>query len=350
MFLFDQLFFGKVNFAHLIFVSNVQLVAFYLIVASYVRRVIPVYWSLVTLIFGFCIFDLSSYENADFALSGSVNYGILLLFMATIYCYDSGKKWMLALAALLQIVATFSSGAGILTSLCIVIFNFFKGDRLKLWVSLGVLLAFSPLYFIHYEKIAAMGAVEKKFDIGYVFKFFLKLAGGHFGNDYSFGTAIILFGVLVWVLPIKFDFKNLKQLITIDPKMLPFVCLFGYLLATFTIVAVFRSNTVMGENGAYQSRYLINSHLLLGLVILLASFKFSGKTAFFYVLAVSGIVCAVAYKSNYAYGEACLNMTKNRLQYYPYYYGTHKDADNEKAKQVEMEACKLGIYCISEER
>lgn len=78
--------------------------------------------------------------------------------------------------------------------------------------------------------------------------------------------------------------------------------------------------------------------------------KLEGKKIFWPALGVALVVFGVAYKSNYQYGEACLNMTKSRLEYYPYYYGGHKEKDNEIARQIETEACKLGIYCISDER
>ena len=77
---------------------------------------------------------------------------------------------------------------------------------------------------------------------------------------------------------------------------------------------------------------------------------FEGKKLLWYFGAGSIILLIVAYKGNYEYGEACMDMTKRRLENNQYYYGDHKPEANAKAKAIEEEACKLGIYCIKDER
>jgi hypothetical protein len=348
LYVLDWSIFGKVSFARLITIGNMQLVAFFVVLTLFVRDALPRVWSPVMVLVGLCLFDISSYENADFALSGTVNYGILMLMILSMHLYNSDKTLRIAAGGLVQVIALYSSGAGILASLCIFSYNLLSARKRNTLVSLALLLVFAPLYFYAYQKVEGMGAVKSSFNLAYVGEFYLRLAGGHFGLYNSTLAGVLMVVALLLLVPVKW---SKLQGFKVERNQVAFLCLSGYILATFATISAFRSSTNMGLQGAFQSRYLIYSHLLLGVIIILFAVKFSSKRKIFLSgLAVLALVCLVAYKGNYQYGEACMQMTRARLERYPYFYGAHKEADNEKAKAVESAACKLGIYCISDER
>jgi hypothetical protein len=339
----DAAIFGKVNFKHLVFLGNLQLVIVFGFLVMFIKKAMPKDWKIASFLLGFCIFDLSSYENADFAIAGTVNYGILMLFFASLFFYSYQEKKKTILGALFQVLAIYSSGVGIMTAVFVLLFNIFGKNRLNIIVSAAILLVCAPLYFLHYEKSTAMGMASTPVTAAIISKFFFHLSGAHFGFDYSIPASLVVFGLLVWVFPmsLKLKFKENTQSL---------VCIIGFLLGSVSLMALMRSNTVMGEMAAYQSRYLIYSHLLVGLVIVLLIRKLSATKAYWPTVGVLAIVVMVAYKNNYQYGEACLEMTKRRLETYPYYYGDHKEEANKKAQKIEADACAAGIYCIQDER
>ena len=103
-------------------------------------------------------------------------------------------------------------------------------------------------------------------------------------------------------------------------------------------------------DGAFSSRYLITSHLFVAVLLCLLFIKFEGKKWIWYVAGLNVLILLFTYKANYDYGEACMDMTRRRLEGMPYFYGNHSPEANKKAAQLEADACKLGIYCMQDER
>ncbi len=335
--------FGKVNFRNLIFLGNLQLVIIFLFLIHFIKQAVPKYWNIVSVVVGFCIFDASSYENADFAMSGMQNYGVLMLFLASLYFYQKSGNKFLMLAALFEIICIFSSGNGMIGALCTTIILVLNREKIKYMVSGAIFLVCSGLYYFHYEKIPAMGVKDEPFSLIRDVRFFLHMVGSHFSYENGIPIGVCVLAVLIALLPVSLKLKFREN-------TLPFISILGFLMGTVLSISVFRSTQAMGELGAYSSRYLIYSHLLMGLLFIFLWVKLEGKKWVWYASAAGVVMLLYAYQSNYEYGEGCMDMTKRRLENMPYFYSDHKAEANAKAKALEEAACKLGIYCIQDER
>jgi len=333
--------FGKINFIHIILIANFQLVIIFFILTRFIKKAIPKYWNIISLVVGFCLFDLSSYENADFAMCGLQNYGVIMLFLISLYLFNLDGRKFIVLATLFEVICLFSSGNGLICALCITIFLVFKREKIKYIASGCVFLVCSPLYYFHYTKSTAMGSVSEVFASMRDTRFFFHMLGSHFSYENGILIGVVVLGALLLMFP-----ANLK--LKFKPETLPFFCVLLALFGTVITISIFRSSA--GEIASYWSRYIVYSHIIVAILFVFVCIKFEGKKPFWYLGAVGVVVLLFAYKSNYEYGENMLEMTKKRLEYYPYYYGSHSPADMNTAKAIETEACKQGIYCIQDER
>lgn len=332
---------GKVNFLTLIYLTNFIHLASFVIIIYFLTKLLPKYWNFAALGFGLCFFDLSNYENADFALSGIVNYGAILFLLLSILFYSFEKKKNIGIAAFFQVLGIYSSGAGPLACVAIIVYNFLQKDKLRIIVSTAIAVVFVPLYFVHYAKIAPMGEMYTGHSLDRIVPFFFHMLGGHFSYEQGIVAGILLLIALAVLIPI-----NLK--LNYPKAILPFLALLVYIFGSVATASIFRSNS--GVLQSYSSRYMIYSHLLVALAYLFLIIKI-GERKVKWVALIGGCVLLVyGYADNYYYGESGFAREQYRLQYSQYYYGDHKQAATEKAKAVADEACRLEIYCIQDAR
>lgn len=335
--------FGKVNFRDLIFIGNLELVGVFLLFIYFVKKAVPDYWSIIAIIGGFCLFDLSNYENADFAMCGICNYGAFLFFMLSLCFYDRPGKKFLIPAVIVEVIGIFSSGGGMVGALCIIIFLIFNKDRFKLWVGISTFLLFVPLYFLHYTKASAAGETETGLSLGRIMPFFFHMVGSHFSYENGIIIGIVLLVALAFLLPISLKFE-------IKPNTLPLLCILCFIFGSQLLASFFRSNQAV--IAAYSSRYLIYSHLLVAVMFALLFIKLAGRGSIMWVVtSIAAIIILYSYKGNYDYGEAGFAREKMRLENIPYYYRNDHSPESMKiAQQIEQQACSMNIYCIKDER
>jgi len=335
--------FGKINFVHIIFLANVQLVVIFVILIHFIKKAIPKYWNIVSLVTGFCLFDLSSFENADFAMCGMQNYGVIMLFFISLYFYSLPGKKNIFLGGLFEAICIFSSGNGVICAACLTAFLILNRGKVGSLVSGAILLACGALYYFHYTKSTAVGSVSEIFTSARDTRFFFHMIGSHFSYENGIEAGVCMFILLIALIPVnmKFVFKQ---------GTLPFICILGVLLGTIVTISVFRSGA--GEIASYWSRYIIYAHIIASILFIFLWIKLDGKKLFWYLMASAAIVLLFAYKSNFDYGDTNLALMKKRLEYTPYYYfaNGHSNEEIEKAKAIEAAACKEGIYCIQDER
>ena len=335
--------FGKINFIHIIFIANLQLLVIFMVLVHFIKKAIPKYWNVVSLIVGFCLFDPSSYENADFAMCGIQNYGIIMLFIVSLYLYTKSGNKYLVLAGLVEAICIFSSGNGLICALLITLYLILSKEKTKYITSGIIFVVCSALYYFHYTKAQNLGEVHEAFSVIRAGRFFFHMLGGHFSFDYGIPIGISALVLMVVLLPINLKLK-------FKENTLPLVCVLAVLMATTTTIALFRNNQDIGEIAAYSSRYLIYSHSIMAVLFVFLWLKLDGTKFVWPAAAVGAILLIYAYKGNYTYGEGCMEMVKRRLENIPYYYSNHKEEANAKAKAIEQAACKEGIYCIQDER
>ncbi len=344
--------FGRINFRSIIFIGNLQLVVIFILLVLFIRKAIPKYWNLASLIVGFCIFDPSSYENADFAMCGVQNYGLIMLFLLSLFFYNKvGTKFLIA-GAIFEAVCIFSSGNGLICAICLTLFLLLKKENRKAIISAAILAVCGGLYYLHYVKSDPLGGTHGGFELSRNIKFLLHMLGSHFSYESGIPIGIGVLIALLVLMPISIkNIKNISKLqVNIKENTLPFLCVLAAVLGTMFTISMFRSNLAMGELGSYSSRYLINSHLLIAILFVFLWLKFEGKKSFWYVSVVATLLLLYAYNGNYEYGERCMDMTQKRLENLPYFFGDHSPASNATAKAIEEEACRLDIYCIKDER
>ncbi len=326
--------FGNVNFRNLILIGNLQLMVIFLISVYFIRRCLPKYRNIVSFIWGLCLFDPSGYENGDVAMTSLQNFGIVMLFLASIFFYSRDPKRNLVPAALFQLVCIFSSGNGIPGAFIIMLFTLFSRDKWKIIVSTAILLFFSPLYFYHYIRPAPLPGVEQGISAGTAIPYFLKMCGAHFSFENSLLFGIVVLVVLLLTLP--FDRKTL-----VKRPALPLVCLAAFLLVTVGVISLLRS----GSQPFYASRYLIYTHLLAAIAILFVFMKLPDIKKLWPVAVIFSAGMIYAYSGNYRYGKSGFIRENLRLETLDYYY-----PDRERAKTIAAEACQSGIYCIQDEK
>ncbi len=331
--------FGKVNLRNIIFISNIQLLVAYVVLVHFIKKAIPKYWNVVSLVAGFCIFDPSSYENATFAMCGLVNYGVIMFFMISLYFFTRPGNRNLVIALVSQFFCIFASGGGVMSALCLPVFLLLSKDKRRAIYSGALLVIGTALYYTHYTKGSDPAELHDPFSLMRIVRFLLHMMGSHFSFENGILAGVCVLLVLVLTFPL--DIKKLQ----IKENTLPLICVLAAVGATTLSIAVFRSDYTAGEVASYWSRYLIYSHMLAALAFVFLWILFMGKKVLWPVMGVATLCLLYAYKDNYAYGEGCMAMIQRRMQNRPYYY-----PDAAKAKEIESHACRLGIYCIQDER
>jgi hypothetical protein len=326
--------FGDINFRSIILFNVFILLGLFLIIAHFIKRAIPQYWYVAAAALSFAMFDLNNFENADFAMAGLQNYGIILLFMGSIFCYCMQSNKYLVPAVLLQTLCVFSSGNGNIGAFFIVLFVLLSRSKPKIIAALSTFLIISPLYYLHYHQ------PETNFftmDPGKFMPFFLHAIAAHFDNEGGILIGIILLPLLAVMLPFG------KKMI-IKNNSLPLLCLTGFILSSMGAMSVFRGNTDIGNS--YSSRYFIYSHMLTAILFVFIIIRLHDKKKILVpVMILWGVLTIFIYQRNTAYGKGGFEWMQASLKNYEYNYPFP-----EAAKQTADESCRLNIYCINDHR
>lgn len=325
--------FGDVNFRNLMFIANLQLVGIFLVCVHFIRKCGGKYWSVIAFIWGLLVFDLNTYENGSIAMYGMVNYGVIMLFLVSLYLYTLDKKYLPA-AAFVQFLCIFSSGNGLAGSLFIVIYTLLSGSKVKKITSIAVMVVSAVLYFTGYKTTGgAMDASPFVFTIA--LPYFIKMNGAPFSFDNAMAYGVILLVVFAIVFPYKKILKN--------SPLLPIILIVAYALAAMATITIFRSNM---KGAQFQtSRYLIYPQLLIAAAATFLIIRFNNKKAQLAVVIGAVLVLLKVYADNFKFGKAGFERTANRAERFDYYH-----PDKKYAQQISESACKEGIYCLQDER
>jgi len=325
--------FGNINFRSIIFIGNTQLFLVFIFAVIFIKKCLPGQWVIASFFTSLCLFDPNGWENADFAMGSMQNYGIIMLFTASLYFYSlSGRKYLFA-GILLQLLCIYSSGNGIIAAGVIVFFNFLIKDRLKIIFSLIILLVFSPLYFVSYRYPAPQPHNYYK-----IIMYFFHLVCAHiyfYDAQLAIISGVILLVVFATLLPVN---KKLQ----IRPQMIPFVCISAFLLASMGTISIFRSN----EPGpAYCSRYLVYPHFVFAVTYIFLLITLQGKKIMWPLAISISLLMLPVYNMNMWGGIHGLEFLSRNLKSTDYYY-----PDKNGAKIIAEKACSLNIYCIEKNR
>jgi hypothetical protein len=325
--------FGQVNFRHLILLGDIQLLFIFFVSIHFIRRCAPKHWDILAFIWGLCIFDVNTWENGDVTMTSLSNYGVVAMFFISLFFYSLEKRKYLIPAVFFQVLCMFSSGGGIIGSLFIAVFAFFSEGKWKARLGIATLIVFSLLYFVNYKNphpptvpMTIFGEIS----------FFLSMLGTHFNFVHGLVFGLILMALLLFAFP--FTQKG-----WMEPRVLPFVCIIGYMGATIAATALFRSN--LAGSIYWSSKYLIYPNLLTATIFLLLFLRLKDSKILWPVTIVCILGMLLAYRQNYIYGKDNFARENLVLRTQKYDY-----PDSIRAKSISENACKAGIYCIEEHR
>lgn len=345
---------GSADFAMLKYIGSMQLVVSFWVLTTFLRPMFGKLWGIPAIILGFCIFDFSNYFNAMCTMAAVCNLGQVMLFLLSLYFYNSDKKSALYWAAAIQALCILSLGNGIICTIALVMFTLLKGDKKKIITSIAVSVIFVAIYFL----VDVKGFTDMRpatanpgFNFSNSLMYFMNITGAHFAftgeqaiaNSYVYGILLLI------VLGVAFPLEKKWR---IKPDALPLVIVAISIFGTFATVAIFRA---VEGNHFYTSRYLIYPHMLTAIGIILLAYKYwnhANQAIKWGVLGVGAVLTLFTYNKNKEYGISCFKMEERRLIGRPYYYNLTGDEkkDFEYAQKISIRSCELGIYCIEDER
>ena len=321
---------GGINFRNLIFIGNLELLLTFVILVAFIKKAIPRYWFVASLVAGITLFDLNNWENANFATGSIQNFGIIFLFSATMFFYNEKGKWQSALAVILHITCTFSSGNGLVASAFLLLFNIFNSNKLNIYLAIGVFLSCSPLYFLHYTRVAETTVIAPA---SHIIQYFFQFASNHIyydnNNMLSVAVGVLIVGGVILLVP-------LSRKLRIREGAAPLIFLLGFLLASMSLISTFRSNF-----GFYiPSRYLLYPNMLLALLFIFILLKVSDKIAKPIAIGFT-LLLIVTYNMNFRGSIDQLKKLQTAIESPELDY-----PDKKRANTVLTESCELRIYCL----
>ncbi|MFC5408208.1 hypothetical protein ACFPMF_02725 [Larkinella bovis] len=142
---------GKLNYVHLMVLGNLSLVLLFLVFLRALRKAGAAVW--MALPVSLLLFNLSQWENMLWGMAALQNFTVMALAIATFYelAFKNRVGW---LAILLPVLATITSGNGLLIWPVGLLMLFFRQDYAGVLRWLAALAITFRLYFLGYEKPA----------------------------------------------------------------------------------------------------------------------------------------------------------------------------------------------------
>jgi hypothetical protein len=213
-----------------------------------------------------------------------------------------------------------------------VIFTFSTRSKAKIISSSATSLIVIGWYLIRYHPADLPGKLP--FDINRLMIYFIRMSGAHFSFDNSFVIGLFLLIGLIIVFPYKLIW---------DPKMVPILCIFLFVVSTMFLAAIFRAPY---SDAQFQtSRYLIYPQLMIGCLILFIFMKLNTQQSKIIGGSAIGLIMLITYNWNCQFGKLGFQRTKFRAETRKYWHPTPKDCE-----KICKKSCELGIYCIEDYR
>ncbi len=328
--------FGTINFRHIVFLGNFELVLIYVLLLSFAKKIIPRYFFIAALVAGISLFDLCNWENANFAMACVQNYGIFLWLILSLFFYSKPGKGFMYLGLLFQVLCIFSSGNGVVAAGVIALFNVLSLNKTKSVLSIAGLVLFAPMYFIHYT---APSTGHPATDIVKIAVFFFNMLGADIIFEHS--AAGVVAGIIklsLFLLAIPLGKKILER-----KDAQPVLCIALFVIASIGVTAVFRCNVAGVPPNS--SRYMIYPHMLTTLIFILLAARFQDRKLLIPVAIAFTIAVSFAYKINFRWGSDNLAGLHNSMISNEFNF-----PDKEAARRITNDACRLDIYCIDKFR
>lgn len=260
--------FGKIDFAHLIYLANFALVITFVVIIQSIKITTDKYWLYIVPV-SLIIFQLQSWENMTWAMAALQNYYVITFSLLSLYFFNRKTTTTFVFSLFFATLATYTSGSGILVFIVLLLWtfadNFLKkhhtqvidyDSQKKTILVMWTVLVF-VLYFCSYIKPGHHPKVT--LNLGLI-EYFLTLLGNNilmFDPIRCISLAkYIGLSTLIWI-----GFITYKQYYLKNPLLYYFI-----LLITGCLFVVSLSRAGFGIEQALASRYKVLSTLLLAVI------------------------------------------------------------------------------------
>ncbi|MFN8354037.1 MAG: hypothetical protein U0Y10_06325 [Spirosomataceae bacterium] len=266
---------GQLDFRMMMLVGNLSLMGLIALCWQLLKGqglslwyLVPVPWLLLT---------IQGYENTFWAMASLQNYTVLLFILGALYCLalciQQGSSKAFVGAAVLGILATFTSGNGQMTFFIgmLLLVYFRRWGLLLRWV--GIMLPTLGLYFWGYKRLP-----QELFTPKFFINFFA-FNGAAFADGDQYRWALVvgvlvfvgLFGIFCWkvglpLLRLKRVYPALEH--TVLYAWFIFLCITSLLVAASHLEELPIHETLVSRYKIYSHLFLIISYLW---VVILAS-------------------------------------------------------------------------------
>lgn len=326
--------FKTINFRDIILIGNIQLVISYLILFHFTKKAMPIGWGLPVIIFSLCVFDLTSCNNTVWAMAAVQNFGIVMLFLLSLFFYDSEKKYAIFFAILFQIIAIYSSGNGFVAGACLVLYTILKREKRQIIISSLVFVVFFSLYFLRYKfgvGITDSGSRRIVWNFFHFLSAHITVGRRNYYDYIVIFLSIVVLGLYLISLPFN---KKLQ----ISKEKIPLFVVGVFSVITMALISVGR------WVGVVSGKYMIYPNIFTAVVIVFFLIKFKHDKQIRVYRATFAILFILCFFRNFDFGvKGCAGIRNKVIRHDTLYY----DPKDEKA--IEAASCKAGIYCIEKE-
>lgn len=286
----DYKIFGFLDYRHLMLVGNLLLLAVIPLFHRILKKNSKPYFALIPI--PFLWLTLAFWENMYWGMAAIQNFGVVTLFLYTIYLIISPKKHHFVIAIMLACFTVVTSGNGlfVLPIGAVLLFLDKQNTRLKIWSLLSVGLIFS--YFNWYSQ--NVSNPDSKASI-------IQLVKGYFAFLGSFAESVpvadsfkicVLLGAVLFLVAISIAISILFKLTKgkFSSKVEKSTSLFTlgtllFILGTALIVVYSRAG--FGIEGLITSKYKIYAVLLLIICYIYIVVPIKGSFLSPYMMAIS---------------------------------------------------------------
>jgi hypothetical protein len=293
--------FGNINYKLFDLLGSISILGIFFISYKYILKFKKPRWIILPI--AFFLFNYLYYQNSFWAICALQNNTILFFMLVTFYfLVDLNSKFKFALALFFAVLATFTSGNGMLVFISAL--PLFKGSHPKfilIW-----LLTFLVVVIVYYTDYVHPLQRAKLLDNAFLFwpitkSFFVYL--GSSVSIFSFGSIDVLIassfslGFILAAILIKFLIHHFKSIVLVKSNFDFNVSGLLFVLLTMLVYSIGRANE--RTELVFESRYAITMTVGLCLICLLLSDNQSGnRRVFKYILlSISISFCFLSYTS-----------------------------------------------------
>lgn len=358
---------GKIDFRFLILIGNSCLIMILFLLSRLINCTKDLKWFWM-LVISLLLFSFQSQQNSFWAMASLGNFGVICFVLVSFYfiknSYVFGFRFIFGI--IMSVLTVFTSGNGLLILPLLILISATKPKILKLIliasISLILLFYFRDYHQIEYSQFNSDRLFHPFEILGYFFAFsgavFAVVPSSSIGtlsagllNIIGYGFPIIagmvLFGYFLWLIRIRY-YRN-------NPVIFMMI---SFILLTALVVSLSRS----GIGGAFQSRYKINSLILLILslislaelipvklqkkiqaIIVICSVLFYGFSVWF------NLNRYLKMRDTYISGAESYYKTPDSTSLYLIYYpeGSIRTSNAQQAAQTILKRCEsMSIYTI----